>query len=224
VITCCGRLFHTRDVATGNDRALGVRGADTRAHPPPTVDAIEWLNKLTVLGVVINDRLSADNNVTATIAVCSKSLYALRVLRSHGMSTLALHSVYRATVVSKLIYCSPACSGFCIAASKIEIESTPSSSSKRSGYCADEVQTVNELFADADKSLLDRDRINSFIKRSKRKQVLANQNHTLHQFLPPINSHDHHLRKRPNYHQLPTKRRILQQWNFIIRSLFNDTY
>jgi len=55
-------------------------------------------------------------------------------------------------------------------------------------------------------------------------QVLANPNHTLHQFLPPFNSHHHHLRKRPHSHQLPTKRAILQQSNFIIRSLFNDTY
>jgi len=82
--------------------------------------------------------------------------------------------------------------------------------SKRSGYCADEVQTVNEVFADADKTLP--------------QQVLANPNHTLHQFLPPINSHDHHLRKRPHNHQLPTKRTILQQSNLIIRSLFSDTY
>jgi len=67
-----------------------------------------------------------------------------------------------------------------------------------------------QLFADADKTLL--------------KQVLANPNHTLHQFLPPINSHDHHLRKRPHNHQLPAKRTILQQSNFIIRSLFRDTY
>jgi len=73
------------------------------------------------------------------------------------------------------------------------------------------VKTVNELFADADKTLL--------------KQVLANPNHTLRQFLPPINNHDHHLRKRPHNHQLPTKRTILQQSNFIIRnSLFSDTY
>jgi len=41
--------------------------------------------------------------IITTIAAYSKSFYALRVLRSHGMPTPALHSVYRATVVSKLI-------------------------------------------------------------------------------------------------------------------------
>jgi len=133
-----------------------------------------------MLGVVINDRLSADNHVTATIAACSKSLYALRVLRTHGMPTPALHSVFRATVVSKLIYCSPAWSGFRSVKDRDRINFFIKRS-KRSGYCADEVKTVNELFADVDKTLL--------------KQVLANPNHTLHQFLLPINNNDHHLRK-----------------------------
>jgi len=44
------------------------------AHPPSTIQDIERVNKLTVHGVIINDRLSADNHVTATIAFCSKSL------------------------------------------------------------------------------------------------------------------------------------------------------
>jgi len=124
-----------------------------------------------VLGVVISDRLSADNHVTATTAACSKSFCALRVLRSHGLPTPTFHSVYRATVVSKLIYCSPAWSGFCSVKDRDQINSFIKRS-KRSGYCADEIQTINELFADADKTLL--------------KQVLSNPNHTLHQFLPPV--------------------------------------
>jgi len=129
-------------------------------------------------------------------------LYALRVLRTHGMPTPALHSVYRATVVSKLIYCSPAWSCFCSVKDRDRINSFIKRS-KRNGYCADEVQMVNELFADADKTLL--------------KQVLANPNHTLHQFLPPINKHDHQLRKRPHNQQLPAKRTILQQTLLFVR-------
>jgi len=108
-------------------------------------------------------------------------------------------------------WCSPAWSGFCSVKDPDRINSfIKRSRPKRSGYCADEVKSVSELFADADKTLL--------------KQVLAKPNHTLHQFLPPINNHDHHLRKRPHNHQLPAQRTIFQQSNFIIRSLFRDTY
>jgi len=123
----------------------------------------------------------------------------------------ALHSVglCRATVASKLIiYCSPGWSGFCSVKDRDRINYFIKRS-KRSGYCT-EVQTVSELFAYVDKTLLE--------------QVLANPNQTLHQFLLPINNHDHHLIKRPHHHQLTAKRTILQQSNFIIRSLFNNTY
>jgi len=182
-------------------------------HPPPTIQDIERVNKLTVLGVVINDRLSADNHATATIAACSKSLYALRVY-VHTECQLQKFIVYTEQLWCQSWYTAVRL-GRASAISKTEIESTLSSSGVRSrsiaSYCADEVKTVNELFADADKTLL--------------KQVLANPNQTLQQFLPPINNHDHHLRKRPHNHQLnPAKRPIFQQSNFIIRSLFSDTY
>jgi hypothetical protein len=85
-------------------------------------------------------------------------------------------------------------SGFCSVKDKERIGSL--SFIKRSqcrGYCADEVQTVNALlFAESDKTLLS--------------QVLTNPNHTLHQLLPPINNHKHHLKKRPHQHQLPAKK------------------
>ena len=80
--------------------APGMRGAKIRTHlPPPLMHAIERVRSFTMLRVIINDRISADEHVTNTIATCSKSLYALRVLRAHGMPTQALHSVglYRAT-------------------------------------------------------------------------------------------------------------------------------
>ena len=43
-------------------------------------------------------------------------MYALRVLRSHGLSEQSLKDVFQATVVGKLMYCAPAWSGFCSAA------------------------------------------------------------------------------------------------------------
>jgi hypothetical protein len=69
-----------------------------------------------MLGVTINDRLSADELVADTIAACSKSLYVLHALRTHGMPTAALHNVFRATVLIKLLYCNQAYSSFCSAA------------------------------------------------------------------------------------------------------------
>ena len=116
---------------------------------------------------------------------------------------------YRATVLSKLLYCNQAWSGFCSAAAKNRIDSFISHS-KRSGYCADNVPPVAELFADSDNSLL--------------KRVLSNENHTLHEMLPLINKHKYNLRKRPHNHQLPSKGNLFQQSNFIVRALYTRAY
>ena len=186
-----------------------MRGAKVRTHPPTLVLAIERVSSLTVLGVIINDRMSVDEHITNTIATCSKSLYTLRVLRAHGMPTQALNSVYRATVLSKLLYCNQAWSSICSAAAKNRIDLFISRS-KRSGYCADNVLPVAELFADSDNSLL--------------KRVLSNENHTLHETLPPINKHKYNLRKRPHNHQLPSKRNLFQRSNFIVRALYTWAY
>jgi len=44
-------------------------------------------------------------------------MYALRVLRSHGLSEQSLKDVFQATVVGKLLYyCAPAWRRFCSAA------------------------------------------------------------------------------------------------------------
>ena len=44
---------------------------------------------------------------------CSSLLYAMRVLRNHGIPVASLHEVFRAIVLSKVMYCSPAWSGAC---------------------------------------------------------------------------------------------------------------
>ena len=49
------------------------------------------------------------DNLTASAA---QTLYALKTLKSHGMSLAALTDVCRATLVSKLTYAAPAWCGF----------------------------------------------------------------------------------------------------------------
>ena len=50
------------------------------------------------------------------LASCASLMYALRVLRSHGLSEQSLTDVFLPTVVGRLLYCAPAWSGFCSAA------------------------------------------------------------------------------------------------------------
>jgi len=79
-----------------------------RFLPPPLLDGVQRVSSLLVLGVTLEDDLKVTEHVERTLEACSRSLYALRELRSHGLLTRALHQVARATTVAKLTYASPA--------------------------------------------------------------------------------------------------------------------
>jgi len=79
-----------------------------RVLPPPLLDGVQRVSSLLVLGVTLEDNLIVTEHVERTLEACSRSLYALRELRSHGLQTRTLHQVARATTVAKLTYASPA--------------------------------------------------------------------------------------------------------------------
>jgi len=58
------------------------------------------------------------------LTACSSLLYALRVLRGHGLPELSAKDVFQATVFSETTYCLPAWFGFCILLQPIAIAST----------------------------------------------------------------------------------------------------
>ena len=70
------------------------------------------MTQLTVLGVIIIDRLTVNDHVTALLTLCSRLLY---VMRACILPLQSLQDVVRATVEAKLIYAAPAWSGFCSA-------------------------------------------------------------------------------------------------------------
>ena len=52
--------------------------------------------------------LSMSDHVRDVIARCGQTLYALKVLPTHGMSDDSLREIYKAVVLAKLMYVSPA--------------------------------------------------------------------------------------------------------------------
>jgi len=71
----------------------------TRGFGGPT---IEWCHTNSTNG------LSVSPHVHSVMTSCAQTLYALRVLRAHGLCDSALQTVYRAVVVDKLTYASSA--------------------------------------------------------------------------------------------------------------------
>ena len=89
---------------------------------PPVLPDIERVTSLKIVGVTFTDRLLMSEHVQATINACASLLYALRVLRAHGMPESALQTVYQATVMAKVLYATSAWWGFASALERQRIE------------------------------------------------------------------------------------------------------
>ena len=100
---------------------------------PPVIADIPRVEKLTVRGVVDTAKLTASDHVTEVINACSRNLYALKMLQTHGLTGQSLHHVFTAAIQSKLLYCAPCSFDMFIRRSK------------RYGYCFADTLPVSEF-------------------------------------------------------------------------------
>jgi len=190
--TCATKLSHVNDWAERNNlrlncaktkemvfKAKGKR--ECAAQIPLPCDGIERVSSLTALRVVINDRLTAADHVSSLLTSCSRLLYALRVLRNHGIPAASMNNVFRSTVLAKLLYCSPAWLGFCLAADHARLYAFLRWC-QRLGYCSRETPAITGLFDEADDTLFG--------------SILAISNHVLQLYLPERSLSQYNLRQR----------------------------
>jgi len=118
--------------------------------------------------------------VDDVINSCARSMYAISVLRSHGMCVPLLQQVFKSVVISKLTYAAPAWWGFSTSADRQRIESFLRRAA-RSGLW-ESAMTAEELVSVADKRL--------FWK------LRHSRHHVLVELLPPESDTQHNLRKR----------------------------
>jgi hypothetical protein len=178
---------------------------------PPPLPEIVRATSLKVLGVTVTNGLSASGHVRDVISSCAQTLYALRVLRAHGMCDAALQAIYRSVVVAKLLYASSAWSGFINATDRQRVDAFLSRS-KRSGYCPPDLPSFDEQLKASDQQLFDK--------------IVLNQLHLLNTLVPPLSvaSQNYNIRDRAHNRQIPHHTGHLTDSNFIVRMLFMDTY
>ena len=188
-----------------------------KIRPDPTADQRDWKHgilrvggvceplNIFILGVTLNDTLTFDEHVCRTVSQSSQSLYALRVLRAHGLEGAALWDVTRATLVSKMLYASPVWWGSITAAAKQRLQSLLSKL-QRIGFLPQQFSTFAELCEQADRSLFS--------------SIIANSAHVLASLLPPIHHTGYDLRKRSHDHIIPRADTILRK-QFILRMLYD---
>ena len=130
-------------------------------------------------------------------------MYALRVLRSHGLPPPAIHVVARMTAVASLMYASPAWWGITQARDRAKIDKLLDRL-KRNGFLPPNAPAAEQLAVAADDSLF--------------RAIISYQSHVLRSFLPESRSHGYNLRTRAHEYKLSPK----DNRNFISRLLYKN--
>ena len=73
-----------------------------RVQPPSPIPCIKQYTTSKILGVTVTKSLSVSEHVRTVINSCVQTMYALKVMRVHGMDDAAQQVVYRSVVVVKL--------------------------------------------------------------------------------------------------------------------------
>ena len=168
--------------------------------PEPTV-GIERVTSMRTLGVVLQGSLKTTEHVDSLLTKASNSMYALNVLRTHGMPAEGLHAVFRAKILSRITYASSAWWGLSSQHDIQRIDSFLKKAVKLNFYPESGLRFV-DLCRQADDSLF--------------KNIIKNKQHVLYKMLPQIKETRHDLRKRGHNFVLPSKDDRL----FINRTLF----
>ena len=175
-------------------------------NPPPEPSlGIKRVNSLKLLGITLQCNLSMEEHVNNVLTGCASNLYALNMLRAHGLQGVELAEIYRAKILSKIMYGSPAWWGYCSADTCNRIDSFLKKG-KKFGFYGNDADLFEPLCRAADDKLFDK--------------ILKNPDHILHRFLPETKTTKYCLRPRKHGFILPTK----DDRNFFNRILFKDIF
>ena len=164
--------------------------------------------QIKILGVTISDTLSITPHVDLIVADCRSRLFALSVLKRHGIDITQLDRLFNALVISRLTYAAPSWSGFL----------------KESDWAA--LQAVLNKGLKWGLSLQHYD-FRTIIQKADSTlffQVLTNSNHCLHNLLPPLKSHSHDLRPRLHNRIIPVANSNISRCSFLQRMLSKNAY
>ena len=143
----------------------------------------------------------------SVIAACAQTLYALRVLREHGLCDDSLHDIFRAVAVAKLMYASNAWWGLSNANDRQKIFAFIRRCI-RTGFCSPDLADFHDLYISSDEKLLN--------------EILTCPNHILRTLLPPPTAQNYSLRNRPHNRQLPDRISRITDCNFTVRMLYHN--
>src|SRR3984885_12376939 len=156
---------------TAKTRELIITLPGKKPLLPPPYPGLERVAEARVLGVVLSSSLGFSFHITNICTRALQSLYAIRILTSHGLEGQRLHDVVQSTTLARLFYASPAWYGFLNAESRNRLNSIIKKL-KRRRYLPVNYPSFEDLCDRADGKLFS--------------SVLKNRGHVLSHLLPPV--------------------------------------
>ena len=176
---------------------------------PKPIAGLDRVSSLNVLGVTFNQNLSFGEHVDALLSRGHQRLYAIKILKHHGLNDRLLFNVSSALFTSIFTYASSAWWGFLSASDLQKLEGI-FTKAKKWGLLDPSHPTLRSLFVKADSKLFD--------------QIKSNKTHCLYHLLPPLKNPTRSLRPRRHNFVLPTQHTNLQDKTFIYRELYFNMY
>lgn len=167
--------------------------------PTPGVQRVESMK---ALGVIIDNKLKFQDHINYVIANCSQTFFALRTLKHHGLAQDVLRSIFKATIIPKLLYAAPSFWGFLTASATNQLQSVLNRAAKFNYYNKSDPDITN---------LVLRMEMDLFHK------IQLNSDHSLYYLLPEKRNNQYILRN-PIKFKLPCK----DDRKFINRMLFRS--
>ena len=127
------------------------RGGGGFVLPPETPNIVR-VHRLTMLGMTFDETLGFERHFDRSAGKAAQSMYALKVLRSHGLEGQSLWDTTQATLLSSLMYGFPAWWGYTNAGNRDRFESIIRRL-KRNGFLPTSFATFNDLCTRADNNL-----------------------------------------------------------------------
>ena len=119
---------------------------------PLPIHGIERVHETVILGVTISDRVGFKTHIDKICCKARQSMFALRILVSHGLQGQRLYDVVRATTLARLLYASPVWWGFANAGERNRLKSVLRKLI-RLGFLPDDTPCFEEYCSRADCSL-----------------------------------------------------------------------
>ena len=220
VNTRSNELQHISDWAASNNLSLNLSKSEEivfvdkrkkhKFNIPDTLDGLKRVQNIKILGVTFTNGLSVTPHVQHLATSNAQILYALKILRAHGLCRMAIQAVFRSVILARFLYASPAWWGFAGAQDRQKVYGFLRRSA-RVGFYSSDSSSFDDLCIQADQNLFNK--------------VLHNPDHVLHRLLPPVAYTSYYcLRPRAHDRSLPERLTHLTDCNFIIRMLFYQVY